>query len=97
MHSLKFKLFEDELRKGRPKSATEIIEQVNDIICEDPILTKLEIFDTIGILDERMLHILYELCRKKLLGQLVPHLLTIKQKLNLKQLSQRNSKRFKQN
>ena len=36
---------EDEPRSGRPKSATtpEIIEQVFDIVCKDPSLTKREI------------------------------------------------------
>ena len=34
---------------------------------------------------------------KKLFGKLVPHSLTIQQKLNRKQISQRNLKRFKQN
>ena len=45
---------EDEPRSGRPKSATtpEIIEQVFDIVCKDPSLTKREIADTIGISDE---------------------------------------------
>ncbi|CAF5196552.1 unnamed protein product, partial [Rotaria sp. Silwood1] len=39
---------EDEPRSGRPKSATtpEIIEQVYDIVCKDPSLTKREIADT---------------------------------------------------
>ena len=43
---------EDEPRE---KSATtpEIIEQVFDIVCKDPSLTKREIADTIGISDER--------------------------------------------
>ena len=83
-----------------PKSATtpEIIEQVFDIFCKDPSLTKREIADTIGISDERVLYILHEeLHMKKLFGKLVPHSLTIQQKLNRKQISQRNLKRFKQN
>ena len=91
---------EDEPRSGRPKSATtpEIIEQVFDIVCKDPSLTKREIADTIGISDERVLYILHEeLHMKKLFGKLVPHSLTIQQKLNRKQISQRNLKRFKQN
>ena len=81
---------------GRPKSATtpEIIEQVFDIVCKDPSLTKREIADTIGISDERVLYILHEeLHMKKLFGKLVPHSLTIQQKLNRKQ-TQRNLKRF---
>ena len=75
---------EDEPRSGRPKSATEIIEQVFDIVCKDPSLTKREIAD--GISDER---VLYKLHMKKLFGKLVPHSLTM-------QISQRNLKRFKQ-
>ena len=64
----------------------------------DPSLTKREIADTIGISDERVLYILHEeLHMKKLFGKLVPHSLTIQQKLNRKQISQRNLKRFKQN
>ena len=59
---------------------------------------KREIADTIGISDERVLYILHEeLHMKKLFGKLVPHSLTIQQKLNRKQISQRNLKRFKQN
>ena len=61
-------------------------------------MTKREIADTIGISDERVLYILHEeLHMKKLFGKLVPHSLTIQQKLNRKQISQRNLKRFKQN
>ena len=91
---------EDEPRSGRPKSATtpEIIEQVFDIVCKDPSLTKREIADTIGISDERVLYILHEeLHMKKLFGKLVPHSLTIQQKLNRKQISQRNLKRAESN
>ena len=68
-----------------------------DIVCKDPSLTKREIADTIGISDERVLYILHEVHMKKLFGKLVPHSLTIQQKLNRKQISQRNLKRFKQN
>ena len=52
----------------------KIIEQVFDIVCKDPSLTKREIADTIGISDERVLYILHEeLHMKKLFGKLVPH------------------------
>lgn len=91
---------EDEPRSGRPKTATtsEIIEQIHNMVTENPSLTKREIADTIGISDERVLHILNEELRmKKLFGKLVPHLLTIQQKLDRKQICQRNSERFKKN
>ena len=45
---------EDDPREGRPKTATtpEIVEQVYNIICEDPSLTKREIANAIGISNE---------------------------------------------
>ena len=62
---------EDDPREGRPKTAitSEIIEQVHNIVSEDPSLTKHEIVNAIGISDERKI--------KKLFGKLVPHTLTI--------------------
>ena len=91
---------EDDPLEGRPKTATtaEIIEQVHNMVSEDPSLTKREIANAIGISDERVLHILHEELRmKKLFGKLVPHTLTIQQKLDRKQISQHNLERFKQN
>jgi len=91
---------EDEPRSGRPKTATtpEIIEQVHNIVSEDPSLTKREIANTIGISDERVLHILHEELRmKKLFGKLVPHSLTIQQKLTRKQISQHHLNLFNKN
>ena len=61
-----------DVQKGA--TTPEIIEQVFDIVCKDPSLTKREIADTIGISDERVLYILHEeLHMKKLFGKLVPH------------------------
>lgn len=79
----------DESRSGRPKTATttEIVEQVHVIVTEDPSLTTREIADTIAISTERVRHILHEeLHMKKLFGKLVPHSLTIQEKLNRKQI-----------
>ena len=76
---------EDDPRERRPKTVTtpEIIEQVHNIVSEDPSLTMREIAYAIGISDERVLHILHgELHMKKLFGKLVPHTLTIQQKLD---------------
>lgn len=44
----------DEPRSGRPKHATtpETIEPLHDIVCETATLTKHEIADTTGILNE---------------------------------------------
>lgn len=87
---------EDDPRSGRPKTATtpEIIEQVHNMVNENPSLTKREIAHTIGISDERVLHILHEELRMK---KLVLHTLKDQEKLNRKQISQRNLDRFKQN
>ena len=84
---------DDDPRKGRPKTetTTEIIEQVHNIVSEDPSLAT-------SISEERVLHILYgELHMEKLFGMLVSHTLTIQQKLDRKQISPRNLERFKQN
>ena len=91
--------FEDEPRSGRPKSATtpEIIEQVFDIVCKDPSLTKREIADTIGISDERVLYILHEELHEKAVRKVSAAFVNNSTKLNRKQISQRNLKRFKQN
>ena len=83
---------EDEPREGRPKTAStsENIEKIHEIVSEDPSLTTREIADTIGISDERIRHILHEeLQMKKLFGKVVPHTLTIQQKLNRKQILKR--------
>lgn len=91
---------EDDPRSGRPKSAStpEIIEQIHVIVSEDPTVTTREIAHTIGISDERVRHILHkELQMKKLFGKVVPHTLTIQQKLARKQISQRHLDRFKKN
>ena len=61
-------------------------------------MTKREIANVIGNSDGRVPHILHgELHMKKLFGKLVPHMLTIQQKLDRKQISQHNLERFKQN
>lgn len=41
-------------RSGRPKTATPEIEQVHNLVNEDPGLTKHEIGDDISILDEQI-------------------------------------------
>ena len=86
-------------REGRPKTTTtlDIIEQVHNIVSEDPGLTKREIANAIGISDERVLQILHgELHMKKLFGKLVSHTFTIQQNLDQKRISQHNLERFKQ-
>lgn len=91
---------EDDPRSGRPKTATtsEIIEQIHAIVGEDSSAATREIADTIGISDERVLHILHvELHMRKLFRKLVSHSLTIQQKLNRKQICQRNLELFKVN
>ena len=91
---------EDDPHEARPETAItpEIIDQVRTIVSEYPSLTKREIVNAIGNSDERVLHSLHgELHMKKLFGKLVPHTLTIQQKLDRKQISQHNLKRFKQN
>ena len=57
-----------DIREGLPKTATtpEIIEQVHNIVSEDPNLTKREIANAIDISNERVIHILHgELQMKK--------------------------------
>ena len=57
---------EDDPREARP----ETIDQVHNIVSEEPSLTKREIANAIGISDERWLHILLgELHMKKLFGK----------------------------
>ena len=68
-------------KKCNKESSPTIIEQVHNIVSEDPSLTKREIANAIGISDERVLHIVHgELHMKKLFGNLVLHTLTIPQK-----------------
>ena len=89
---------EDEPRDGRPKiaSTSEMIEKIHEIVTEDPSLSTRKIADTLGISTERARHILHnELQMKKLFVKLVPHTLTIQQKLNRKQICQRHLDRFK--
>lgn len=77
---------EYEPRSGRPKTSitTAIIEQVHNIDSEDPGMKLL-----IGISVQWILYILNEELRvKKLFGVLLPHSLTIVQKLTRKQISQ---------
>lgn len=75
---IKFSFSKDEPRSGRPKIVTipEIIVLVQNIVNEDPNLTKVE-----QCSDERVLHILFEeIPMKELFGKLVSHSLTIQQK-----------------
>lgn len=91
---------DDAPRSGRPKTAstTEIIEQVHNIVNENPSVSTRDLAHTIGISDERIRYILHEeLHMKKVFGKVVPHTLTIQQKLNRKQVSQRNLDRFNKN
>jgi len=74
---------EDDLRGGRPKSATtpEIIEQVHNMVLADQRMKVHEIAKTIGISKERVGYILHEeLNKKKLRIKWVPRLLTASQK-----------------
>ena len=49
-----------EFKRGRTRrNPPEIIEQVHNIVSEDPSLTKREITNAIGISDERVLYILH--------------------------------------
>lgn len=91
---------DDAPRSGRPKTAstTEIIEQVHSIVNEYPSVSTRHLADTVDISDERIRYILHEeLHMKKFFGKVVPHTLTIQQKLNRKQVSQRNLERFNKN
>jgi histone-lysine N-methyltransferase SETMAR len=75
--------FEDDPRKGRPKSAPppEIIEQVHDMVLDDRRMKVRETAETIGISKERVGYILHEeLNLKKLCARWVPCLLTADQK-----------------
>ena len=79
---------EDDPRKGRPKTATtaEIIEQVHNMVSDIQVWLSVKLLMPYS--DERVLHILHkELRMKKLFGKLVPHTLTIQQKLDRKQIS----------
>jgi len=74
---------EDDPLEGRPKSATtpEIIEQVHDMVLDDPRMKVREISETTGISKEGVGYILHEeLDMKKLCARWVPRLLTADQK-----------------
>lgn len=91
---------EDDARSGRPKSAStsEIIERIHEIVHKDPSVTTREIAETVVISDERVRHILKEdLNMKKVFGKVVPHSLTIQQKLHRKQICEHHLDRFKKN
>jgi transposase len=73
---------EDDSHEGCPKSATtpEIIEQVHDMVLDDPQMKVCEIAETIGISKEHVGYIFHEeLDMKKFCTRWVLHLLTADQ------------------
>jgi transposase len=91
---------EDDLREGRPKSATtpEIIEQVHDMVLDDRRMKMREVSETIGISKERVGYILHEeLDMKKLCARWVPRWLTADQKCTRMKTSEQCLERFNKN
>jgi histone-lysine N-methyltransferase SETMAR len=88
---------ENDPREGRPKSATppEIIEQVRDMVLDDPRMKVLEIAEIIGISKERVGYILHEEVDMKMLcARWVLRLLTANQKCTHMKISQQCLEHF---
>jgi histone-lysine N-methyltransferase SETMAR len=92
--------FEDDPRKGRPKSAAtpEINEQVHDMVLDNRRMKVREIAETIGISKERVGYIWHEeMDLKKLCARWVPCLLTADQKRTRMKISEQCLERFNKN
>ncbi|XP_015190539.1 PREDICTED: putative uncharacterized protein FLJ37770 [Polistes dominula] len=91
---------EDDLRQGRPKTATkpEIVEKIQDIVLKNRRVTERDLVAAQGISLGNVSNILTEVLGfKKLCAQWVPHSLTMEQKHIRMRLSQQHLERFRKN